>query len=123
GLGLPALLLYAAGIAWTLFYDTIYAHQDREDDALIGVRSTARLFAEATGPWLAGFLVAATLLAVLAVAATGLTGVARASALAGVVGFALHLVWQLRRLDIDDPALCLALFRANRDAGLLLALG
>ena len=62
----PALLLYAAGIAWTLFYDTIYAHQDREDDALIGVRSTARLFGAATQPWLAGFLAAAAALAALA---------------------------------------------------------
>jgi len=123
GLALPAVLLYAAGIAWTLFYDTIYAHQDREDDALIGVRSTARLFAGATKPWLAGFLAAATALAVLAVLAAGLSGAALAAALAGVAGLALHLLWQLRRLDIDDPAGCLALFRSNRDAGLLLALG
>jgi 4-hydroxybenzoate polyprenyltransferase len=123
GLALPALLLYAAGIAWTLFYDTIYAHQDREDDALIGVRSTARLFGGATNRWLAGFLVAAVVLAALAAVDAGLTGAALAAATAGVAGFALHLAWQLRRLDIDDSGVCLMLFRANRDAGLLLAVG
>ena len=123
GLAPPALLLYAAGIAWTLFYDTIYAHQDREDDALIGVRSTARLFGAATKPWLAGFLAAAVALATLGVAAAGLPPAALAAALAGVAAFALHLAWQLRRLDIDDGANCLMLFRSNRDAGLLLALG
>ncbi len=122
---LPAapLLLYAAGIAWTLFYDTIYAHQDREDDALIGVKSTARLFGTRTRPWLLGFLLAATALAALAVAAGGLAGPARAAALLGVLGFAAHLGWQLRRLDIDDAAGCLMLFRSNRDAGLILAAG
>jgi len=123
GLAWPAVLLYAAGIAWTLFYDTIYAHQDREDDALIGVRSTARLFGRATGSWLGGFLCLATLLATLAVLSAVPAGAALAAGLAGVVGFALHLCWQLRRLDIDDAAVCLTLFRANRDAGLILAAG
>ena len=122
-LALPALLLYAAGIAWTLFYDTIYAHQDREDDALIGVRSTARLFGGATKRWLAGFLVASAALAAAAAVAAGLAGAPLVAAMAGVGGFALHLGWQLWRLDIDDAAVCLLLFRANRDAGLLLALG
>jgi 4-hydroxybenzoate polyprenyltransferase len=122
-LGPAPVLLYLAGIAWTLFYDTIYAHQDREDDALIGVKSTARLFGAQTRPWLLGFLLAATLLAALAVAAAGLTGPALAAALAGTLGFALHLGWQLRRLDIDDGALCLGLFRSNRDAGLVLTAG
>jgi 4-hydroxybenzoate polyprenyltransferase len=117
------LLLYAGGIAWTLFYDTIYAHQDREDDALIGVRSTARLFGTRTGEWLRGFLLVATGLAAASVLAAGLAGAALAAALAGVAGFAAHLGWQLRRLDIDDGARCLELFRSNRDAGLLLAAG
>ncbi|HRO12623.1 MAG TPA: 4-hydroxybenzoate octaprenyltransferase, partial [Amaricoccus sp.] len=103
GLAWAAGLLYAAGIAWTLFYDTIYAHQDREDDALIGVKSTARLFGAATGRWLAGFLLLAAGLAAAAVLAAGLGGAARAAALLGVARFALHLGWQLRRLDIDDP--------------------
>lgn len=118
----PAVVLWLAGIAWTLFYDTIYAHQDREDDALIGIKSTARLFGPATGTWLVGFLAAATALAAGAVLMAA-SGPARAIALLGVLGFALHLAWQLRRLDIDDPARCLALFRSNRDAGLILAAG
>ncbi len=54
----PAVLLYASGIAWTLYYDTIYAHQDREDDALIGVKSTARLFGDHSRQWLWGFIAA-----------------------------------------------------------------
>ncbi len=123
GLDAAPVLLYAAGIAWTLFYDTIYAHQDREDDALIGVKSTARLFGPRTKPWLLGFLAAAVALAAAAVLAAGLAGAARAVALAGVAGFGLHLYWQLRRLDIDDSALCLVLFRSNRDAGLILTAG
>ncbi|MGA0827966.1 MAG: 4-hydroxybenzoate octaprenyltransferase [Gemmobacter sp.] len=120
-LGLAAVLLYAAGIAWTLFYDTIYAHQDREDDALIGVKSTARLFGAQSGPWLWGFAAAAGVLMLGAVLAAGPTGAARVVALAGVGGFVAHLVWQMRRLDIDDPARCLAVFRSNRDAGLIVA--
>ena len=113
-----------AGILWTLFYDTIYAHQDREDDALIGVRSTARLFGTADrGLARRGFLAGATALAAAAAVAAGLSGAALVAALAGVAAFALHLGWQLRRLDIDDPAGCLALFRSNRDCGLLLAAG
>ncbi len=117
------VLLYASGIAWTLFYDTIYAHQDREDDALIGVRSTALLFGAHTHRWLAGFLVAASALAALSVLAAHLPPPARIAALAGVLGFAAHLGRQLSRLDIDDGERCLALFRSNRDAGLLLAAG
>lgn len=123
GLGWPPVLLYLAGISWTLFYDTIYAHQDREDDALIGVKSTARLFGGATKRWLAGFGALAILLLAAAVLAAGLTPPARVAALAGVAAMACHLVWQLRRLDIDDPDTCLMLFRANRDAGLLMTAG
>ncbi|RMF38136.1 MAG: 4-hydroxybenzoate octaprenyltransferase [Alphaproteobacteria bacterium] len=120
----PALALYGAGIAWTLFYDTIYAHQDREDDALIGVKSTARLFGAATPRWLLGFLIAAVLLAALAALLATRAEPApwpMLAALAGVWGFGWHLGWQLRRLDIDDAETCLRLFRANRDAGLILA--
>ncbi len=123
GLGWAAVLLYAGGIAWTLFYDTIYAHQDREDDALIGVKSTARLFGTDTKRWLAGFLAVSAALAGTAILAAGVGGVALALAFAGVAGFGLHLLWQLRRLDIDDAGVCLMLFRANRDAGLILAAG
>ncbi len=121
----PALLLYLGGIAWTLFYDTIYAHQDKEDDALVGIRSTARLFGEGTHAALALCLVAAVALVGLAVLVALLPAgrpAALAVALAGVAAFGLHLLWQLRRLETEDPAVCLRLFRSNRDAGLLPAL-
>jgi 4-hydroxybenzoate polyprenyltransferase len=124
-LGWPPVLLWLAGIAWTLFYDTIYAHQDREDDALIGVRSTARLFGERTVAWLRGFMIAAVMLAMLAVLLALPAGAGWAPlvvALAGVWAFGWHMGWQLARLDIDDPGRCLMLFRSNRDAGLILAL-
>lgn len=122
-LGVPAVALYLAGIAWTLFYDTVYAHQDREDDALIGVRSTARLFGKRTMAWLTGFLAAGAAFAALAAQTAAQGPVQLALAWSGVVGFSTHLAWQLRRLDIDDPQTCLAVFRSNRDAGLILALG
>ena len=116
------LLAYLAGIAWTIFYDTIYAHQDAEDDALIGVKSTARLFGRDTPRWLAGFGAAAVLMLALAVLATGAGGFSLILALAGIAGFAAHLVWQLRQFDMDDGANCLKIFRSNRDAGLIVAL-
>ncbi|MEM9011943.1 MAG: 4-hydroxybenzoate octaprenyltransferase [Pseudomonadota bacterium] len=124
-LGWAPVCLYLAGICWTLFYDTIYAHQDKEDDALIGVRSTARLFAERTSRWLFVFQIAAILLATAAVilALAGGPPLRLVLALAAVWGFGWHLTWQLMRLDIDDPDRCLALFRSNRDAGLILAAG
>jgi len=117
----PAVLAWAGGIAWTLIYDTIYAHQDIEDDALIGVRSTARLFGEASARWMAGFAVIAVALMAAAVLATGAAGASRVVALAGVAAFGLHLAWQLARFRTGDTALALRLFRANRDAGLILA--
>ena len=116
------LLAYLAGIAWTVFYDTIYAHQDAEDDALIGVKSTARLFGRDAPRWLAGFGAASVVLLALAVLATGAEGLALLLALAGVAGFGAHLVWQLRHFDLEDGANSLKLFRANRDAGLIVAL-
>jgi 4-hydroxybenzoate polyprenyltransferase len=115
----PALLLYAGSISWVIGYDTIYAHQDREDDALIGVRSTARLFGRSTRPALAAFYAAA---AILIAIAGGMAGCGAVFGL-GVLAFALHLAWQVRTIDIDDPALCLALFKSNRDAGLILFAG
>ena len=117
-LGWAPVLLYLSGIAWTLFYDTIYAYQDIEDDALIGVGSTARRFGDAPGPWLAGFAAAATLLMAAAVL-SALDGRAAVMAMLGVLAFAWHLGRQWRGLDHRDPAACLALFRSNRDAGLL----
>ena len=124
-LGWPAVLLWLAGLVWTLFYDTIYAHQDKEDDALIGVKSTARLFGDAATPrWLRRFLVATLALAMLAVvlALRDAPLAAMALALAGVWAFGANLLWQLTRLDTTDTGNCLALFRSNRDAGLILAL-
>lgn len=122
---LGSVLLYAAGIAWTLFYDTIYAHQDKEDDVLIGVKSTARLFGAATGRILSIFMVLTILLMAAATLATALPQVAVLKlvvALAAPWALGWHLWLQLSRLDIDDSALCLRLFRSNRDAGLLAAL-
>ena len=112
----PALLLYAGSIAWVIGYDTIYAHQDREDDALIGVKSTARLFETRTQFALICFYAAGVLLIGLAGRAAGASVVFAA----GLIAFAAHLAWQVVRLDIDDPDLCLKLFKSNRDAGLIL---
>jgi 4-hydroxybenzoate polyprenyltransferase len=116
---LTGLVLYAGSIAWVIGYDTIYAHQDAEDDALIGVKSTARLFGERTHLALSIFYP----LAVVLIGAALVLGGARWPAWIGLIAFAAHLVWQIRRLDIGDPALCLRLFRSNRDAGLLLFAG
>ncbi|ETX28012.1 4-hydroxybenzoate octaprenyltransferase [Roseivivax isoporae] len=117
----PAVLLYLAGISWTLFYDTIYAHQDAEDDALIGVKSTARLFGEATPRWLAGFLVATVALMGLAIVTAAPSGEigTLVLAIAGPWAMGWHMHWQLRRLDMVDHPGLLRLFRSNRDAGLL----
>ena len=116
------VLLYLGGICWTLFYDTIYAHQDREDDALIGIKSTARLFANDTKRWLRGFMAATVTLigaGVLLALVPGGNFAALVIALGGVWAMGWHLAWQLVRLDINDGAVCLRLFRSNRDAGLL----
>lgn len=120
----PAVLLYAGGIAWTLFYDTIYAHQDTEDDALIGVKSTARLFADKTPQWLQLFLIATVALIGLSTIMAGLAAspVALVVALIGPMSMGWHMQWQLRKLDTNDPHLCMVLFRSNRDTGLLAVL-
>ena len=115
----PAYLLYAGSIAWVIGYDTIYAHQDREDDALIGIKSTALLFGQRTKPMLAVFYALAV--ALLALAGWG-AGAGIVFSL-GLFAFAAHLSWQIRRLDIDDPVNCLAVFKSNRDAGLILFAG
>ncbi|MBE9475705.1 MAG: 4-hydroxybenzoate octaprenyltransferase [Proteobacteria bacterium] len=116
------VLLYFAGISWTLFYDTIYAHQDKDDDALIGVKSTARLFGVRTYAWLSKFQIATITLMTFALLSAILDHagpITLSVSLIGVWAFGMHLMWQLRRLDIDDPAICLKLFRENRDAGLI----
>jgi 4-hydroxybenzoate polyprenyltransferase len=115
-----AVALYLGGIGWTLFYDTIYAHQDREDDALIGVKSTARLFGTGTARWLRAFQVGTVAMLALAVwLAFPAPGAGAAVAMAGPFAMGAHMHWQLRKLDIDDTDGCLRLFRSNRDAGLL----
>src|SRR6195256_983264 len=114
-----ALLLYAGSIAWVIGYDTIYAHQDAEDDALIGIKSTALLFGARTRPALMVFYG----LAVVLIAAALILAGAHLFAWTGLAAFAAHLVWQIRRLQINDPALCLRIFKSNRDAGLLLFAG
>lgn len=116
-IALPAVLMYAAGFFWTLGYDTIYAHQDKEDDALIGVKSTALKLGRATPYWVIGFY--GMTLILLGVAAA----VAQLSLYFWPIYFvaAVHLGWQVRNLNIDDHKLCLKLFRSNRHFGLIVA--
>ena len=114
-----AVALYAGSIAWVIGYDTIYAHQDAEDDALIGIKSTALLFGARTHRALILFYGAAVVL----IGAALLLAAARLPAWIGLAAYAAHLAWQIRRLEIADPALCLRLFWSNRDAGLLLFAG
>jgi 4-hydroxybenzoate polyprenyltransferase len=114
-----ALLLYVGSIAWVIGYDTIYAHQDAEDDALIGIKSTALLFGARTAPALMAFYATAVAL----IGGALWLAAARWPAWIGLAAFAAHLVWQIARLDISDPALCLRIFKSNRDAGLLLFAG
>lgn len=119
GLELAPIYLYIAGIAWTLHYDTIYAHQDREDDALIGVMSTARLFDDDTHWWLWAFTGVTFVFALCASLFAGGSWFG----LFGAIGLAGHMAWQITQLDIDDPERCLALFRSNRWAGLIFFFG
>jgi 4-hydroxybenzoate polyprenyltransferase len=114
-----ALTLYAGSIAWVIAYDTIYAHQDAEDDALIGVKSTARLFGERTHQALVVFYGLAVVLIGVALVLAG----SHFAAWIGLSAFAGHLAWQVYNLRIGDAALCLRLFKSNRDAGLLLFAG
>ncbi|MGE4611356.1 MAG: 4-hydroxybenzoate octaprenyltransferase [Paracoccaceae bacterium] len=122
-LGWPAVLLYLSGIAWTLFYDTIYAHQDKDDDALIGVKSTARLFGDATPRFLLGFMILSICLMAFA-AILALSIGPPLPLMFGIIAawaFGMHMFWQMRHLNIDDPEVCLKLFRSNRDTGLIAA--
>ena len=112
----PAFVLYAGSISWVIGYDTIYAHQDREDDLLVGIKSTALLFQENTRPMLASFYAGAVVLIGIA----GWLAGGRVIFLLGLAAFAAHLAWQVSQLDIDDSAHCLKLFKSNRDAGLIL---
>ena len=115
---LPDLFLYAGLFFWTLGYDTIYAHQDKEDDALIGVKSTARLLMQDSGKWILRFYaVCFTLVLAAGFAEHAGWPFAFIMAAAGA-----HMVWQVRKLKIDDAANCLTLFRANSATGGLMAL-
>lgn len=119
--GWPSLVLYLSGIAWTLFYDTIYAHQDKEDDALIGIKSTARLFGDKSPHWLYFFAVLSTLLMIAAIGlvSTTLSGVSLWLAYLAAPAFLLHMLRQMRQIDYDDSTILVMLFRSNRNAGLL----
>jgi 4-hydroxybenzoate polyprenyltransferase len=115
----PAIVLYLGCVAWTIGYDTIYAHQDKEDDLAMGLKSTALRFGERTKPWVAGFYTFA--LAMWAVAAW-LAGVGAVGMIA-LAAAAAHLAWQVATLDIADPVNCLRRFQSNRDLGWLVFAG
>jgi 4-hydroxybenzoate polyprenyltransferase len=118
-LSLAPVLLYFGGISWTLAYDTIYAHQDKDDDALIGVKSTALRFGGATVYWLVFFFG----LALVLIDASFWLVTAPLPAHVGVAGAALHAAWQVSRFDGNDPLCCLKLFRANRAFGVIILAG
>lgn len=115
----PALFLFAGSVLWVIGYDTIYAHQDKEDDALVGVRSTARLFGSRTKLWLTGLYTGALMLMGMAYAAAEVP----MPALAGLLAAGAHMLRQIRTLDIDDPQQCLSLFKSNTVVGWLIFLG
>ena len=113
----PPLVLYLGGIFWTLGYDTIYAHQDKEDDVLIGVKSTALQFGENTRGWLIGFFVLALVSIDAALWLAGASFIAHM----GVALSAIHTAWQIMRFEMNNSALCLRLFKSNREFGLIIA--
>ncbi|HEV2898323.1 MAG TPA: 4-hydroxybenzoate octaprenyltransferase [Pseudaminobacter sp.] len=115
----PAIMLYLGSILWVIGYDTIYAHQDKEDDAIVGVHSTARLFGENTKIWLTGLYGFALMFFAVAFAAAE----APMPALAGLVAAGAHMARQIYVLDIDNPAQCLRLFHSNKVVGWLIFLG
>ena len=119
GLGWPALLLYAGCIAWTIGYDTIYAHQDSRDDAVIGLRSTALRFGPQTGAWLSGLYGAAVVLWVLA----AWTASAGWPVMVTLLLVALQMIWQVATLDTASPANCQERFKSNRVVGWLFFTG
>jgi 4-hydroxybenzoate polyprenyltransferase len=119
GLGLPAILLYLGAVLWTIGYDTIYAHQDREDDAVLGLKSTALMFGAKTPQWVGGFYTGAWLFWFAAVSLVG-TSLITIIALAGVAG---QMAWQVATLDIARASNCLDRFRSNRWIGWILFVG
>jgi 4-hydroxybenzoate polyprenyltransferase len=119
GLAWPSLLLYCGGVFWTIGYDTIYAHQDKEDDVRIGVKSSAIALGSHTRPWLFAFYGAALLLWADAGHMAGLG----AMFWVGIAAAAVQLAWQAARVATDDPADCLGKFRSNRAVGWLMLAG
>lgn len=117
-LALPALLLYAGGFFWTLGYDTIYAHQDKEDDAKTGIKSSALKLGTASKKWIAGFYAIAMSLYGAAFLLTG-AGVFACLLLSFA---AIQLIWQIRIWNMGDPASALLVFKSNRDFGIILLL-
>jgi 4-hydroxybenzoate polyprenyltransferase len=118
-IGLPALLLYAGSVLWTIGYDTIYAHQDREDDLMLGLRSTAIRFGASTVTWVGAFYAGAVVLWLLAGSLAG----THLIYFTAVVLASLQMAWQVTTLDTNDAANCLRRFRSNRDVGLVIFLG
>jgi 4-hydroxybenzoate polyprenyltransferase len=118
-IGRPAILLYLGSIFWVIGYDTIYAHQDKEDDALVGVKSTALLFGDSTKSWLIGLYAGALILMASAFSSAQVP----VPAMAGLLAAGAHMARQIFVLDIDDPDQCIRLFRSNNVVGWLIFLG
>jgi len=116
GLALPAITLYIGGIFWTLHYDTIYAHQDKEDDVLIGVKSTALRLGTKTKPFLVFFAAAALLLILYA----GWMVALGPFFYAGLAIAAIHAAWQIATLDTENSANCLERFKSNQLFGFII---
>lgn len=115
----PAVLLYIGSVLWVIGYDTIYAHQDKEDDAIVGVHSTARLFGDNTKSWLVGLYAGALMCFAVAFA----NAQAPVPVMAGLIAAGAHMARQISTLDIDDPDQCLRLFKSNNQVGWLIFLG
>jgi 4-hydroxybenzoate polyprenyltransferase len=118
-LSLAALALYVGSVLWTIGYDTIYAHQDKEDDDLLGLKSTALRFGAATPRWLIAFYAGAVILW----AAAGLLAGAQLAFLVALALVAAQFAWQIATLDLSDPGNCLARFKSNQLVGWLVFLG
>ncbi len=115
----PAVFLYFAGVFWTLGYDTIYAHQDKKDDILVGIKSTALKFGESTSKWLIGFYTSAIILFLLAGSFANLHWPFYLSLILG----SFHMIWQIKSVNITDPKNCLSRFKSNRNFGLIILAG
>ena len=118
----PIITLYIAGVFWTLFYDTIYAYQDSQDDLLIGVKSTAILFGEHAKKWLFSFILCCIFLMLVSISMVTQerTILSKTISYLGVLSFLIHLILQLKNFDAQDSRVLLHLFRSNRNAGLIL---